>query len=275
MKINYFLMVVLVNLFVLQPVSASSFNHNSWDSLLKKHVTTINNGRATVVDYQGFSNHQKQLKQYLITLSNVQQNTFDQWSRNEQLAFLVNAYNAATVELILTAWPSIDSIKDLGSLFSSPWSKEFVVLLGEQRSLDDIEHNLIRGSGRYNDPRVHFAVNCASIGCPALRPEAYSSEKLDQQLDEQTRLFLSDRSRNRLNGNTLKLSSIFKWYRKDFEKGWQGYRSLTLFLVDHAEALNLSTAKVKELQTGAIEITYLDYNWQLNEKEDLTNQKNK
>jgi len=211
-----------------------------------------------------------------MSLSNVQQRTFDQWSHNEQLAFLINAYNAATVELILTAWPSIDSIKDLGSLFSSPWSKEFVVLLGEQRSLDDIEHNLIRGSRRYNDPRVHFAVNCASIGCPALRPEAYSSENLDQQLDEQTRLFLSDRSRNRLDGHQLKLSSIFKWYQEDFEKGWKGYRSLTSFLVDHPEALNLSAAKVKELQAGAIDITYLDYNWQLNGKMTLlTNQKNK
>lgn len=118
-------------------------------------------------------------------MSRVDQLEFDQWSTRQQLAFLINAYNAWTVELILEKWPDIDSIKDLGGIFSSPWRKEFISLLGEKRSLDNIEHDLIRGSGRYQDPRIHFAVNCASIGCPALRAEAYTGAKINQQLDQQ------------------------------------------------------------------------------------------
>ena len=92
---------------------------------------------------------------------------------------MINAYNAWTVEFILTKYPDLDSIKDLGSFFNSPWDKEFIPLLGKTVSLNDIEHGLIRGSDRYNDPRIHFAVNCASIGCPALREEAYTGDKLN------------------------------------------------------------------------------------------------
>ena len=205
------------------------------------------------------------LKSYLAGLSEVGQKEFDRWNKQEQLAFLINAYNAWTIELILTTYPNLESIKDLGSLFSSPWSKSFIPLLGKTRSLDDIEHGLIRGSGRYNDPRIHFAVNCASIGCPALRAEAYVSENLDQQLEEQIKVFLSDRSRNRINGGVLEFSSIFKWYREDFEKGWLGLDSLTELFVQHADNLGLSTSDVKRLQTGQIGIEFLDYDWRLND----------
>ncbi|MFA7555907.1 MAG: DUF547 domain-containing protein [Spongiibacteraceae bacterium] len=179
---------------------------------------------------------------------------------------MINAYNAWTVELILTAWPDIQSIKELGSWLSSPWSKEFVSLLSKMRSLDDVEHNLIRGSGRYNDPRIHFAVNCASIGCPALRAEAYAGNKLDQQLDEQTTVFLSDRNRNRIENTTIKLSSIFKWYREDFEKGWKGFNHLEDFLLAHTEVIGISTSLVEKLKKGNANIEFLDYDWRLNGK---------
>lgn len=245
-------------------VQAATFDHSGWDALLKKHVVTIRNGQATQVDYMGMVADHAQLKQYLAATSNVKRTTFDNWPKQEQLAFLINVYNAWTVELVLSGYPNIESIKDLGSLFQSPWKKRFIPLLGETRTLDDIEHTLIRGSGRYQEPRIHFAVNCASIGCPALRSEAYVAVQLDEQLEEATRNFLSDRTRNPLDGNTLKVSSIFKWYREDFEQGWHGATSLGRFLARYRQPLGLDERMANRLSSGNIDIEFLDYDWRLN-----------
>ena len=257
------LSVTLSSLFSAQ-VSAKGFDHQVWDTLLKQHVVELNGGQASQVDYQGFADDKTELDRYLADLSKLKSGEFDAWPKDEQLAFLINAYNAWTVDLILTKWPDLDSIKDLGGFFSSPWSQSFIPLLGETRSLDDIEHTLIRGSDRYQDPRIHFAVNCASIGCPALRNEAYTGKHLDTQLEEQTRLFLQDRSRNRAEAGKLLLSSIFKWYRGDFEKGWQGYASLEQFLVDHATDLSLTSEEIQKLKDKDMSIRFLDYEWSLN-----------
>jgi hypothetical protein len=243
-----------------------ALDHSVWNDLLQQHITVLQEGQATQVDYAGMATDRVALKSYLQALEAVKRADFDAWPPAQQLAFLINAYNAWTVELILTAYPDLESIKDLGSLFSSPWKKAFIPLLGETRSLDDIEHALIRGSGRYNDPRIHFAVNCASVGCPALRAEAFIAERLDGQLAEQTRLFLADRSRNRLQGDTLEVSSIFKWYREDFEKGWLGYQSLEVFFAAQSEPLGLSESDVQRLQAGKLDIDFLDYDWDLNGK---------
>lgn len=253
-----------VGLFSAQASAANGFDHSQLNTLLKLHVQPLNGGQASQVDYQGFADDKTQLENYLASLFQVSNAEFDTWSKDEQLAFLINAYNAWTVDLILTKWPDLDSIKDLGRFFSSPWSKSFIPLLGETRSLDDIEHTLIRGSDRYQDPRIHFAVNCASIGCPALRNEAYTGKHLDTQLDEQTRLFLEDRSRNRIDNDKLALSSIFKWYREDFEKGWQGYSSLEQFLVDHSVDLSLGPEEIQKLKDKDMTIRFLDYDWALN-----------
>ena len=247
---------------------AQEVDHAIWDELLKQHVVVKEvvvkeQGASTSVNYKGFAKDRKSLKAYLKTLASVSQAEFDSMSKDAQLAMLINLYNAATVELILTAYPEIKSIKDLGSLFSSPWKKEIVSLFGKKISLDDLEHGLIRGE-RYQDPRIHFAVNCASIGCPALRAEAYQADKLNVQLEEQTRLFLSDRSRNRFAGEQLEISSIFKWYRTDFEKGWLGYQSLEQFLSEYADALDLTSQQVADLKKGELDIEFLDYDWRLN-----------
>ena len=134
----------------------------------------------------------------------------------------------------------------------------------KKRSLDDIEHGLIRGSGRYGDPRIHFAVNCASIGCPALRNEAYRGAELERQLEQQTQRFLADRSRNRWQSDSLQLSSIFKWYRADFEAGWRGARSLGQFLALYADSLNATPEQHKALLNDRIEMDFLKYDWGLN-----------
>lgn len=255
-----------VVLFALQSVivQAAGFDHSAWDAILKKHVIFLRNGQATAVDYSGFSADRSRLKQYLTGVSSVAQPDFDHWDRHSQLSFLINAYNAFTVDLVLTRFPDLASIKDLGSLLQSPWKKRLFSLLGETRSLDDIEHGLIRGSGRFAEPRIHFALNCASIGCPALRPEAFVAEQLEAQLEDATKAFLADRTRNRLDGETLKVSSIFKWYRADFEKDWRGANSLPGFFVSHREVMGLTDSTVSRLKAGQIAIEFLDYDWRLN-----------
>lgn len=255
--------LALMALFAL-PSLAAPIDHQPWDALLERHVTVLRGGQASTVNYAGLATQLSQLKSYLGSLSSVTRAEFDRWPGDEQLAFLINAYNAWTVRLILDAYPGIDSIKDIGGIFGSPWKKDFIPLLGATRSLDDIEHGLIRGSGRYNDPRIHFAVNCASVGCPALRAEAYYAVRLDRQLEEQTRDFLADRSRNRLEGGVLRASAIFDWYEGDFTKGWRGARSLGAFLALYGEPLGLSPAQLQSLAAGKIGIEFLEYDWKLN-----------
>ncbi len=248
--------------------SAETFDHehDTWNLLLKEYVRWNPDHTASKVDYGQFKRNPVPLDQYLEKLSAVSRAEFNSFNRNQQLAFLINAYNALTVKLILTKYPDLKSIKELGSFFSSPWKKKFFRLLGESQSLDGIEHGLIRGSGRYNEPLIHFAVNCASIGCPALLDEAYVAEKLDQQLLESTRSFLTDRSRNRFNADagTLEVSSIFDWYAEDFAKSWRGYDSLQDFFRIHVDWITDNPVDARRLLAGPLKIEFLDYDWKLN-----------
>lgn len=242
--------------------------HRLWDALLHEHVVMIHQGRASQVDYAAFLRDRAVLQRYLAQLSAVNEAVFAGWDKPEQLAFLINAYNAFTVELILTRYPKLDSIKDLGSFLRSPWKREFVPLLGQTRSLDDIEHGMIRNPGDYNEPRIHFAVNCASIGCPGLLNEAFVGEKLEQQLEAVTRAFLEDRTRNRFNASTgyLEISEIFDRYTEDFERGWGGWHSLNHFLVHYADSLADNAQEKMAIVTGNFRVRYLDYDWKLNDR---------
>ncbi len=237
---------------------AIAFDHSAFDQLLQNHVKPISGSSA--VDYEGFKRDRTILRNYLQSLSTVSQEMFDSWSSEYQLAFLINAYNAGTIELILTRYPNLKSIRQI----SSPWGKKFVSLFGKKFSLDNIEHDMIRGSGRYNEPRIHFAVNCASIGCPPLLNAAYKGETLDAQLEASTKLFLSDKSRNFYDGKRLNVSKIFSWYRKDFEQGWGGANSLAEFLSLYRESLSLNDDQVRALVSGDIKIKSTSYDWDLN-----------
>ncbi|QDE30385.1 DUF547 domain-containing protein [Shewanella polaris] len=242
--------------------------HDEWNTLLSRHVKPIHSGHSSAIDYAAIQQDRTILTSYLNQLSQITQAEFDAWDKPSQLAFLINAYNAWTVEFILTKYPDIDSIKDLGSFFSSPWDKSFIPLLGKTRSLNDIEHKLIRGSDRYNDPRIHFAVNCASIGCPALREEAYTGAKLELQLTQQTERFLADSSRNYAKGDSLYLSSIFKWYGDDFTKGFRNTHSIEAFLLLYSNSdkgvLTLTPAQRQAAEKQQLDIKFLDYDWSLN-----------
>ncbi|WP_066548741.1 MULTISPECIES: DUF547 domain-containing protein [unclassified Sphingomonas] len=258
------LLLVLLMLFAPAAAQAQGFDHGGWDALVKRHVVVVRGGASSQVRYDGMARDRAALKGYLASAAKVSRATFDGWSKPDQLAFLINVYNAATVDLVLTGYPGIASIRDLGSLIQGPWSKPVVSLFGKMVTLDNIEHDMIRGSGRYNDPRIHFAVNCASIGCPALATSAYRGATLNSQLEAATRAFLGDRTRNRVQGNGVAVSSIFKWYRGDFEKGWRGARSLPAFLALYGDRIGLSPAATAQAKAGKLSISYLDYDWRLN-----------
>lgn len=251
---------------MLSGVANAEFDHSAWDDLLQANVVGLRQGQATQVDYGAMLQSRSQLRGYLNNLAAVEKTEFEQWGHPEQLAFLINAYNAWTVEFVLTEYPELDSIKDLGSFFSSPWSKDIVSLFGERVSLDDIEHGMIRGWNRYNEPRIHFAVNCAAIGCPALAAKAFTAENLEATLEQNTQRFLADSSRNYYADGRFYLSKIFDWYAEDFEKGWAGYSSLAEFLANYQSQLNLPVEAAQALAGGSIRVRYTTYDWGLNRK---------
>jgi hypothetical protein len=237
------------------PLATLAFDHESWDDLLKRHVVVIDGGKASQLRYAGMAEDRAALKAYLSNLSAVKEADFKGWSRSEQMAFLINAYNAFTVEKILARYPDIKSIWDFGKLFGNPFKDEFFVLLERKRSLDAIEHQMLRPV--YRDPRVHYAVNCASIGCPMLREEAYVAARLEKQLEEQARRFLSDRSRNRLREGRLEVSKIFDWFKEDFEPREKYFARYASMLSDDAEGQQL-------IAQGKARLAFLDYDWALN-----------
>lgn len=248
------------------PLFAQTHLHMPFDELLQKHVVTINDGKSTQVDYAELAKDKTKLEAYLSALAAIDIATFEEWSKSKQLAFLINAYNAYTLALIIEHYPDIESIRDIGGFFSSPWKQAFAPLLGKTRTLDNIEHTLIRGGNKYQEPRIHFAVNCASIGCPALREEAYTEAKLERQLEVQTRRFLSDSSRHYIKDDSLYVSKIFDWYRDDFEAPWQGASSLDDFLLLYASALGLTEGQQKALKSGELSIKFSHYDWALNDR---------
>lgn len=246
---------------------ALDHDHADWTALLRRHVVLLRGGQASQVRYAGFAAERPALQAYLDALSGWPRADFDRLDAARQQAFLINAYNAFTVALILTRYPDLKSIRELGSLWASPWKPRWIALLGGKVSLDDIEHAMLRARGRYDEPRVHFAVNCASVGCPMLREEAYVGAQLDAQLDEQAARFMADRTRNRWNARRgrLELSKIFDWYGEDFRAGHRGITSLEDFAAAHADRLADDLADRARLRSRQFDIGFLGYDWSLND----------
>ena len=251
------------------PANAAAFDHShgAWTALTAKHVQRISGGAASQVRYAGFMQDRAALKAYLDALSAVPRSEFDAWSSPQRMAFLMNAYNAYTVELILTKYPDLQSIKELGNLLQTPWKKKFFTLLGGEMSLDGIEQDMLRKRGAYDDPRLHFAVNCASIGCPMLREEAFVAERLDAQLDQQAERFLSDRSRNRYStaNGRLEVSKIFEWYGDDFKLGHKGIKDSTSLFARYAHKLSDVPAEQEKIKAQTAPVSFLEYDWRLND----------
>jgi len=221
--------------------------HGPWNELLGRYVV---DGE---VDYSGFKQAEPELDRYLALLGETDPG---QLADMDRLAFYINAYNAYTVKLILdnfTNGKPVESIRKIGGIFKSPWDIRFAVVGGQRYSLDNIEHDIIRR--QFTEPRIHFAVNCASRSCPKLISEAYQGDMLDAQLEAGTRAFLEDSAHNYLDGTTLHVSSIFKWYSEDFPEG------PVAFFIDHVSS---GFRDELEMVGDTIEVRYLKYDWSLN-----------
>ncbi|MCT4643000.1 MAG: DUF547 domain-containing protein [Bacteriovoracaceae bacterium] len=227
--------------------SVLSFDHShaKFDSLLQKYVSYKKS--QSLVDYKGFKKDKSILESYLADLSAVEKKTYNNFSADEKLAFLINAYNAFTIKLIVENYP-VESIKDIGSLFTSPWKKKFFKLFGKKMTLDGIEHGTIRK--QFKEPRIHFAVNCASLGCPSLYNRAFIPGKLDVMLELVTQKFLNNKEKNFVKNDELHISKIFDWYGDDFD------------VAGGVETFIKKKLKLK----GSYDLEYLDYDWDLNEK---------
>lgn len=224
---------------------AFDHSHAKFTELLKATV------KGEQVNYAALQKSPDKLGSYLLDLSAVGKSEYGKWMDDQKMAYLINLYNAATLKLIVDEYP-LKSIRDI----DSPWKQKRVKLFGKYVSLDHIEHEILRKD--FSDPRIHFGVNCASIGCPALRAEAFRADKLDAQLDEQARNFLRSSSKNRVDrtGGILYLSSIFDWFKGDFvaKSG-----SVEKFIAPY-----LSDADRKAVESGSLRVKYTDYDWTLN-----------
>lgn len=229
-------------------LATTAIDHGAFDKLLKKYV----NDKGQV-NYKGWKADQTAFNQYLDQLS--KNPPAASWSKPEQMAYWINAYNAYTIRLILDHYP-VQSIKDIGSkikipFVTTPWAAKFFSIGGNKMSLDNIEHGTLRK--QYNDPRIHFALVCASRSCARLRNEAYTAAKLENQLNDQGRDFVNDPAKNKPGKATAQLSKYFDWYKGD----WNSNGQTVMSWVNKYAATKID---------NNTKITYLDYNWKLNEQ---------
>lgn len=230
----------------LEMATSKKVDHSAWTKLLKKHVR-----QDGFVNYQSLLEDKPKLNAYTQDLS--ENPPAEGWTDSEKIAYWINVYNAFTVKLIVDNYP-LESIKDLNPTLSVPllrtvWTQKWFQIGGKDFSLDQVEHKILRKD--FEEPRIHFAVNCASVSCPILRQEAYTADRLDQQLDEQARVFINDERRNRIEQNEVEISKIFSWFTGDFTNG----QALIAFLNQYSETMIDEDAKV----------TYMDYEWGLND----------
>lgn len=221
------------------------FTHEQWTNLLQKHVNADG-----WVNYEGFIKDSLQLNNYLQQIESNYPNEKN-WSREQILAYWINAYNAYTVQIVIRNYPvaSIKDIKPGVAFLNSVWDIKFITIEGEQLDLNNIEHNILR---KMNEPRIHFAVNCASYSCPKLLNTAYEAATIDNQLNQQAIDFINDPKRNVITAEKADVSSIFNWFTGDFTIDG----SLKDFLNKY------SKVPITE-NTG---INFLEYNWNLNKQ---------
>lgn len=233
-----------------QPTRAFDHSYTVYGDVLQEHVHDGN------VHYAAIKENPEPLRRFLREAAGVSSGEFRTWSEDQQLAFLINLYNAQTIDLIIRHYP-LSSIRDIGTLLIGPWGQKVVNMFGYITTLDALEHKFIRVN--YNVPEIHFALVCAAKGCPPLRSKPFTAEQLSDQLYDQGRLFLKQSGKNSIHptSKTLNLSPIFKWYRKDFEKAAGSVMAyIERFLPDE---------QIDELRRNHYTIRYTTYDWSLND----------
>ncbi len=249
--------VLAIILFVLL-LTSQLVNADTLDQSNQQYQEVLNSYvKGGLVDYSGLKSDPKDLNQYLEQTASISKETFDGWSKNEQLAFLINLYNAQTLDLIADNYP-VKSIKDIASDSDGPWEQPIVPLFGEKITLNTLENEIIRKN--YPEPRIHFALICAAMGCPDLMNTPYQPKTLDKQLDQQTKVFLLDPEKNSIDTNQeiLMLSPIFDWYQEDFIK-------------QSGSVIEFVNPYFGNEATGGFKIEYTNYDWSLNDLPSKTN----
>ena len=266
------ILIMFVSIFGIK-ANTAQFDDLIYDNLLQKYVE---NG---FVNYQGLKRNEAALKNYLKQIELVDQKKFETWSTEEQMAFWINTYNAITLEGILRNYPiqwggmiararfPQNSIRQISGF----WDKVFIKVMGKDLTLNDIEHKILRK--KFDDPRIHFVIVCASIGCPILENRAFFSENLDQRLEQSTSHFINNGDKVRLDKekNTIYLSSIFDWYKEDFKASEKGKKKFNKYRDNEQGVMEFVTKYFSETGQKYIvqnqpKIKYLDYDWSLNEQ---------
>lgn len=245
--IYIFIAALLITLTISKKiVNADSPDNQLYENVLKVYV---NDG---LVNYSDLKSNSQDLKQYLKQTSQITKEEFSKWTKDEQLAFLINLYNAQTLRLVAENYP-VKSIKDIDSETGGPWEQPVVKLFGNKISLNALEHDVIRKN--YPEPRIHFALVCAALGCPALINTPYQSAILGKQLDDQTRAFLTDSSKNSIDTSTevLTLSPIFDWFKEDF-------------IAKSGSVIEFVNPYFNNQATEKFKIQYTNYDWSLNDQ---------
>ena len=224
--------------------NSEQVSHQNWQQFLDSYL--VKQGQNTLVRYQAVTDTDNtKLKRYIKLLEQV--NPLE-YSKAEQYAYWVNLYNAVTVDLILDAYP-VKSITKLGGLFSfGPWGDDVVSVNGKSLTLNDIEHRILRPI--WQDPRTHYAINCASLGCPNLQPQAFTSDNTETLLEQAASEFVNSGKGVQIKGNKIQLSSIYEWFDVDFGNREQ--------LIQHLDQYRAEPVKNTD------KISY-DYDWSLNQ----------
>ena len=252
----------------------SEFSYDSYAAALRKHVDD-----KGMVSYAALKETTAELHRFVRALAAVDTEMYEAWDEQAKIAFWINAYNALTLKVIIDHYPiKAGLISGLAYPTSSirqipgVWDKSLFLVMGQRMTLDQIEHETLRA--RFNEPRIHVALVCAAMGCPPLRNEPFIGEKLDDQLDDQVKRFLTDPAKFRIDRDAGKvhLSSIFTWFGGDFVKTYKPAEGFASGGSDAEKAVlhfisnDLPAAEAEYLKTGNYKVEYLDYDWSLNEQ---------
>ncbi len=228
-KLFLFILLISVSTF------GQGFDYKDYASFLKKYVSEKGN-----VNYDKIKASKAELDVLIAQFEKIQ--PAESWSKNDKMAYYINLYNVNTIKVVIDNYPT-KSIKNI----NGAWDKKFISLGKSKMSLGDVEHKILRKMG---DPRIHFAINCASFSCPDLKNDVFLPSTLDKQLESATKYFINDSSKNSITENEIKISEIFNWYLDDFKS----FGSIVDYLNKYSNVKIDKKAKTK----------YMTYNWNLN-----------
>jgi hypothetical protein len=256
-----------------QPNTDQLFDYADYAAVLKTFVD-----ENAMVNYSRLKGQPQQLKAYVSAIGKLERSHYEQWGKKDQIAFWLNAYNGLTLKVIIDNYPIKSSFfksriypKNSIRQISGVWDKITFKVMGRNLTLEHIEHKILRPT--FNEPGIHMAMVCAAMGCPPLRNEPYTGDKLDEQLDDQARRFLGHSAKFKIDRrkDRLYLSPIFKWFAADFVKRHAPTRNIGGHNKEASSVLSyiapyLSEANKKYVLAGKYKIKYLDYDWSLNEQ---------